>query len=108
MFEKIIKISAPTAKSNDFEATNLITHLDSRTSGNNLKPQLDQIGTRATYNSCYKTTEVQLGPLGNKMIITINLGKPFLVHAMLVIQDLYTNDKLQNLEFYIGNNSDYT
>lgn len=85
VLEGIATISAPTPKSTQYKATNLITHLDSRTSGNGLSPLIDQASNRAPYDSCYRTTEVQLGPLGHKMIITIDLGKPHLVHALLVV-----------------------
>ena len=37
------------------------------------------------------------------MVITIDLSKPFFVHALLVLDDLKSVNKLQNLDFYIGN-----
>ena len=48
------------------------------------------------------------------MVITVNLSKELFVHCILVVQDLFnergsdTIDKrLQNLEYYIGNDPDY-
>ena len=117
LLDTILKISAPEPSEAQYAITNLITHLDSRTSGDGYKPLLDQLSNLATYDSCYRTTNVQLEPLGDKMIIKIDLRKPYFVHAMLIIQDLFDgfipshhnniNQFLQNLQFYIGNNEDY-
>ena len=58
-------ISAPTPKDPQWAATNLITNLENRTSGNNIKPLIDWESNEASYESCYKTTNVELGPLGD-------------------------------------------
>ena len=113
-----VSISAPDPSNNFFPATNLITNLVSRTSGNNLKPMINSLGNRATYESCYKTSYVQLEPLDNKLEITINFGAPYFMHCILMVQDvfegIYQNDHLassnewvQNVEVYIGNIPDY-
>lgn len=52
------------------------------------------------------------------MAVTINLGKIFFIHCLLAVQDVFnastpnghtnTNEFLQNLDIFIGNNSEYT
>ena len=119
MFKKTIKIiSAPDPKEDKYKANEIIDNLTRRSSGNNLKALETWAGKRSEFESCFKTTDVQLGPIGHKMVITIDLGKILFVHCLLVVQDLFdglfpnahinTNEFLQNLEFYIGNDTDYT
>lgn len=88
-FEGLTTISAPDPKTAQWKASNLIYHLASRTSGNSFLPLIDKASNRASYESCYKTSHVELGPLGDKMVITINLSKPFFIHSLLVVQDLF-------------------
>ena len=73
-FLGVATVSAPPSLVG-FEADNLITNPSSRTSGNNLKPLIDSAGNRAAYESCYKTTDAELAPLGDVMVITIDFGK---------------------------------
>ena len=54
----VVTISAPAPDLPEKAATNLITHLATRTAGNNFKPLIDKLSNRAAYNSCYKTTNV--------------------------------------------------
>ena len=61
---------------------------------------------------------MQLGPLDDKLEITLNLGKPFVIHCFLMMQDHYgggipsahlesSNEWVQNFEVFIGNHEDY-
>ena len=116
--DRIKIISAPDPKDSKYSANNLINYLGRRSSGNNQIPLKNWNGQRSEHESCYKTTDVQLKPDGHKMVIKIDLGKILFVHCLLVLQDLFkglypsthskTNEFLQNLEFYIGNDTDYT
>ena len=54
--EGTVLISAPGPKNLRFVATNLITNLDNRTSGNEFRPLIDNDSNRASYDSCFKTT----------------------------------------------------
>ena len=58
MVELPVSISAPSPLDLKWSATNLITNLQSRTSGNNLKPIIDSSVGVASYESCYKTSDV--------------------------------------------------
>ena len=84
-YEGTVTISAPAPSDSRWAATNLITHLDNRSSGTRLRPYIDWSKNSATYDSCYKTTNAQLGPEGDTMVVSINLGKPVFVHAVLVV-----------------------
>ena len=51
------------------------------------------------------------------MVITIDLGMKMFVHTVVLVQDLYngearshtnTNQYVQNVDFYVGKDSDYT
>ena len=80
-----VTISAPAPISPKWVPTNLITHLDSRTSGNNKRPLINSASNRASYESCYKSSNVQLFPLGDKLEITLNMGRPFIIHCFLMV-----------------------
>ena len=60
--EGTIEISGPAPKEPKYAVTNLIKHLNSRTSGTNKRPLIDQASKRATYESCFKTSNIELGP----------------------------------------------
>ena len=60
-----IKISAPSPKAQEWSATNLITNLQSRTSGNNMSPFIDSLGNTANFESCFKTTDAELSADGD-------------------------------------------
>ena len=76
-------------------------------------------GNRAAHESCYKTSDVELGPLGDMLEISINLGKTYMMHCFLMVQDVFSgkieinhpmslNEWVQNFEVYIGDSPDYT
>ena len=71
-----------------YAATNIISNLNSRTMGNDKKPLLDADSTLASYESCYRTTDKELIFNMHKMEVTVNLGKSFMVHAIVFVQDL--------------------
>ena len=87
--EGYVKISGPDPINQSKALSNLIHNLKTRTSGNNFMPRIDSNDNRAATDSCYETSYVQLGPLGDKMVITVDLSKTFFVHAVLVVQDLF-------------------
>ena len=115
-FPGLVTINAPVPKDSKWAAENLIENLSFRTSGDGYKPLID-IDNRASFESCYKTTQDELSAHGNMMIITLDLQNPMFVHAVLIIQDLFShhrpedhknsNQYLQNLQLYIGNDVDY-
>lgn len=71
-----VKVSAPASISSKWSAENLIQNLEIRSSGFDLKPLLDASGTKASYDSCYKTNNVKLAALDHIMVLTFNLGRP--------------------------------
>jgi len=91
--------------------------LGNRSSGDDKKPLKNALGGTASYNTCYKTSRAQLAADGHIMKLNINLGKPYFMHSILIVQDLHNgknvedmNDPLkylQNFEIYIGNNPNF-
>lgn len=71
-----------------FEAVNLINNLSVRSSGDSYKPY-DSTGTQVTYESCFITTENELGANGHQLMLGVDFGKSFLMHAILMVQDVY-------------------
>ena len=66
-----------------------------------------------TYESCYITTENELAANNHQLVLGVDLGRSFLLHAILVVQDLFTswtaykpkdiNERyFQNFRIYIG------
>ena len=98
-------------------AENLIYNLYNRSGRIEWRPLKNLASDEAEYHSCYATNNSRLMPLGNKMVVTINLSKPLFVHCVLVVQDLFgaTNYEnqgnrrkwLMNFEIYVGNSEDY-
>ena len=84
-FQGNVTVSAPPPKAPEFAATNLITNLDSRSSGNNLKPLIDLSGNRAAYQPCFKTTHVELGPKGHMHVLGFDLSETVFMHAILLV-----------------------
>ena len=78
-------ITADTSppKTTDDAATNLLTNLDSRNGGNDLKPLIDLVGTEASYSSCFK---VEQAP-SNLMVLGVDLGEPLFLHGILIAED---------------------
>ena len=103
-FQGNVTVSAPAPKAPEFAATNLITNLDSRSSGNNLKPLIDLSGNRAAYQPCFKTTHVELGPEGHIQILGFDLSETVFMHAILLVQDLFSgvwpSDHTNQNEFF--------
>ena len=91
-------ISAPTPLDAKWKATNLITELGRRTSGNNFRPVVSDTGTRGSFESCYKTSNNELSAEGNKMVITIDLGKEMFVHTIVLVQDLYQGESYSHID----------
>jgi len=75
-------------------------------------------GIRAAYQSCYKTSNIELAAEGHILKVVINLGEPLFIHSVLVVQDLFTGWQanaitdetkfLQNFEIHIGPNAEPT
>ena len=53
VYEGVVTVSGPPPISPQWAATNLITNLDSRSAGNDLKPLIES--GSSNYDSCYKT-----------------------------------------------------
>ena len=111
-------VTGPAAKDEDkWPVSNLITRLNNRSGGNELPPITDGNGSSASYQTCFKTTNVQLASQGNMFVLSFNLGSSFFQHCILVVADLYTgwrpyehtdtNQWLQNYEIYIGDDPSY-
>ena len=79
---------APPPKSSEYAASNLISNLDNRSSGNDLFPK-NSPTTSASHHSCYKTTDAELSLTGNILEITFDLGASYFQHVVVIVQDLY-------------------
>ena len=70
-------------------AENLVTHLDTRTAGGDWgRPIIGWDGAtlqRVSYESCYRTSNVQLAEYGNQFILTIDLLDKYLVDGFLLV-----------------------
>jgi len=78
-------VTAPDPKDAKWRATNLITNLSRRTSGNNLEPLIDYVPNDATFESCFKTTQVEMAATSHKFVFTLDLSDKYFVHAILVV-----------------------
>ena len=85
VLEGQVTISAPASINANEVATNLITNLNSRSSGNGFYPIINSAGDRSTDSSCYRTSEMTLSAHGDILEITINLSKPFMIHCFLLV-----------------------
>ena len=79
-------ITADTSPSTaDLAATNLITNLDNR-SPNESEPIEGVDSSLASYKSCFKVTESEIGSsLNHKFIFGVDLGDTYFQHAILVV-----------------------
>ena len=107
---------APDPISASKGAENLVTNLDVRSSRNDENPIIDEFGNRATFESCFVTSDVELAPLGHQFVLGFDLGKPMMQNCITIAQDHFTglsyehtnqNEYLQNFEIYHGNNKDW-
>lgn len=55
-----------------FLAQNLVENINRRSCGNNFKPFVG-LDTQATFDSCFKTSQIELGPQGHIMVVGIDL-----------------------------------
>ena len=109
---KIIHDYTPTL---GYEAKNLITHLDVRSSRWNKKPVIDAYGTTTTaFNSCFRVATNQIST-GDPFVTTIDHSVEVFVNAVLLVLDvragklgsrpLTTLDKYyaSQWDIYVGN-----
>ena len=54
-----------------------------------MNPIIDALGTRAAFESCFVTSDVEVGPEGDMFELAFNLGKPITVNAILIAQDQF-------------------
>ena len=85
-----------------------------------LKPIIDWDGTtvtRATYSSCFVTTDLQLAADGLKFLMTFRLDQRAAIQGFVLMQDLYAGDsnddlsddnKFYGFNTYVGDSPDYT
>ena len=86
-FEGDVLISGPTPMDPKFDPVNLITNFESRVTVDDdiTRPLIDALGNRATYESCFKASNVELGPEGDRMVVEIDLGRVAFVHAIVLM-----------------------
>ena len=54
----------------------------------NWKPY-DETGVPVTYESCYITTENELAANNHQLVLGIDLGQSYFMHAILIVQDMW-------------------
>ena len=79
-------LKAPESSLAHLGAENLINNLRERSSRSNFSPIISP-GTRATYNSCFFTTDAQIGPDGDQFELAFDLGKSMMINAIIIAQD---------------------
>ena len=82
-------LSAPEPTTPSKSAQNLVENLRTRSPRNDFSPIIDSVGNRATFESCFVTTDSEVGPEGDMFELGFDLGKPVLVNAILVAQDQF-------------------
>ena len=87
-----VKITENTSKGLDgFEAENLITNIGQRSCGNGQKAIIDDQGTQADYESCFKTprvTTIRAEELDNYFILGVDLGSQHTISSILIVEDM--------------------
>ena len=123
-------IQAPLPKDPLFKAENLVQNLNTRFSSQNLTPIIAWDGvssslvTRASYSSCFVTTDTELAADGHKLVITLKLSKRAQIDGIVLVQDIYSgfngdvdvdngdvdvDGKLfHSWNIYVGDSPDYT
>ena len=69
-------------------ASNLLSNLSTRTSGNDLEAVIGLNKSLASFESCFKTTDVELASADHKLVLTFDLTQTLFVHAILLVEDL--------------------
>lgn len=97
-------------------SSNLVTNLSTRSSRQDYRPLVDNVGNRASFETCFVTTETQLAPEGDMLVLGFDLRKSMMVHAVLVMQDHYggqsnshttETEYVQNFSLFIGDSQDW-
>ena len=113
--------SQTPAEDSDHKAENLIENLESRSSTNSYNALTDDnyySPNYASYYSCYVTNQDAIAADGDQVKVVFDLQIRSFIHAVLMIDDLKDSDAwtylsdtdklsyLQNLEIYIGDDSE--
>ena len=71
-----------------------------------------------TYESCFKTTNTELASNNHQLVLGVDLGRSYFMHAILAVQDFFTgweayahqefNEYFQNFRIYIGDDEDWS
>ena len=69
---------------------NLIQNLEVRSAGNGFKPFSDDTN-QVSYESCFKTTDVELASNNHQLVLGVDLGRSYFMHAILIVQDYFTS-----------------
>ena len=85
-------LKAPEPSYAHFSAENLINNLRERSSRSYYNPIIapNTADLRATYNSCFWTENVQIGPDGDQFELALDLGKSMMVNAIIIAQDHFS------------------
>ena len=49
-----------------------------------MNPIIDALGTRAAFESCFVTSDVEVGPEGDMFGLALNLGRTIMLKAVLI------------------------
>ena len=96
-------LAAPEPTTSSKSAQNLVTNLRTRSVRNDFNPIIDSAGNRATFESCFVTTDAEVGLEGDQFDLSFDLGKPMTVNAILVAQDQFngvSNDHTNQNEYF--------
>ena len=102
-----IKITENTSKGLDgFSAENLITNLGQRSCGNGQKAIIDNQGTQADYESCFKTpriTTMRAEELNNYFILGVDLGSQHTLSSILIVEDMGAGNSWDEINIKANN-----
>ena len=88
--ESGVAITPDTSQSyNGYDAVNLIQNLSIRSGTYSWKPY-DETGVQVTYDSCFITTQDQLAANNHQLVLGIDLGQSYFMHAILIVQDMWS------------------
>ena len=86
-----VKLTARTSSGlPGFSANNLITNLERRSCGNGQRAIIDDEGTLAEYESCFRTNESTLArdESGDFLVIGVDLGSEHTITSLLIVEDM--------------------
>lgn len=89
LYQSATILEAPTPNVVTKSAQNLVENLRTRTQRNIFNPLIDMAGNRASFESCFLTTDLEMASYNHQYVLGFDLQKPMMIHAVLVAQDQF-------------------